>query len=74
MVYFLLKVAKMVDRADAIAAPIEPFAGFEREGFGTSGGSGFGLLNGATIGGTFPPKVMVGSSSIIANSKPAQPG
>jgi hypothetical protein len=65
-----------------MAAPIEPFAGFVMEGgngFATSRDDGFGDvgLTGAVDTGAglivTPVKVMVGSSVIIASSKPAQP-
>jgi hypothetical protein len=64
----------MVDRADAIAAPTEPFAGVLIEGgFGMPGVTGFGTMGTEDVW-TTPVKVMVGSSAIIASNKPAQPG
>jgi hypothetical protein len=62
---------------EAMIAPTDPFAGWANEGdggFGRPCTAGLGIA-GAGLGGglAVPLKVMVGSSAIIANSKPAQP-
>src|ERR1700722_1449220 len=67
---------KIADRTEATAAPIDPFAGLEMEGAGgleTLGIVGFGAA-GTPLGvSATPVNVMVGSSAIIAMSRPAQP-
>ena len=61
----------MADATNAIAAPIEPFAGLVIEGgLGVSEVAGFGGAGGVIV---TPVKVIVGSSAIIAMRRPAQP-
>jgi hypothetical protein len=55
---------------DATNAPIEPFDGFVNDGFeGLDGGEGSGLL----VGGGALLNRILGSSAIMAMSRPAQP-
>jgi hypothetical protein len=65
---------KMLAKILAMNAPIDPLAGWAIDGgFGRAGIAGFetdGTLGGVII---TPANVMVGSSAIIAMSRPAQP-
>ena len=64
----------MVDRADAMAAPIDPLAGLvtegDLEGVAVAGFRAVGSAEDMTVA---PLKVMVGSSVIMDSSRPAHP-